>query len=77
MLSVRIFLFSSVEEEIKAGAKPGPCQIRKFLVKYQNLSYWKCEWIDEVQVSGTSVTSNISIACSSILLLHCHFYQKR
>ena len=44
-----------VETEIKDGAKPGPCQIRKFLAKFHNLSYWRCEWIDEVQVSFASL----------------------
>jgi len=46
----KFVMHEPTEEEIKAGAKPGQCQIRKFLVKFQNLSYWKCEWIDEVQL---------------------------
>ncbi|XP_065060706.1 chromodomain-helicase-DNA-binding protein 5-like isoform X3 [Rhopilema esculentum] len=46
----KFVMHEPTEEEIKAGAKPGLCQIRKFLVKYQNLSYWKCRWIDEVQL---------------------------
>ena len=45
-------LYSSniLAEEVAAGAKDEAYKVRKFFVKYANSSYWKCHWIDELQV---------------------------
>ena len=39
-----------LEEEVSGGAKDEPYKVRKFFVKYVGMSYWKCHWIDELQV---------------------------
>ncbi|XP_057304729.1 chromodomain-helicase-DNA-binding protein 5-like isoform X2 [Hydractinia symbiolongicarpus] len=44
------------EEEIAAGAKNESYKVRKFFVKYANLSYWKCHWIDELQLEKYHVS---------------------
>ena len=46
-----VYFFLLAEEEVEAGAKDEPYKVRKFFVKYANLSYWKCHWIDELQVT--------------------------
>ncbi|XP_065656316.1 chromodomain-helicase-DNA-binding protein 3 isoform X8 [Hydra vulgaris] len=38
------------KEEIAAGAKDEQYKVRKFFVKYANMSYWNCHWIDELQL---------------------------
>ena len=38
-------------EEVASGAKDEAYKVRKFFVKYANHSFWKCHWIDELQVS--------------------------
>lgn len=32
------------------GPKRRPPKIREFLVKYENLSYWHCDWVPEIQM---------------------------
>lgn len=43
-------------EEISGGAKDEAYKVRKFFVKYANHSFWKCHWIDELQLEKYHVS---------------------
>ncbi|XP_066911580.1 chromodomain-helicase-DNA-binding protein Mi-2 homolog isoform X1 [Clytia hemisphaerica] len=52
----KFYTHKPTAEEVANGAKDEPYKVRKFFVKYANLSYWKCHWIDELQIEKFHVS---------------------
>lgn len=52
----KFYTHHPTEEEVAGGAKNEPYKVRKFFVKYANMSYWKCHWIDELQLEKYHVS---------------------